>query len=154
MPLPGSRPVPASVAHTLQAVDEGSMGGRCQIRNPAAGGVRRVYNPATDRFDDVAGDLVYDGPFKMAPADTNAGTPQYGEQQAVIQRWAATVPVAVAQVVVDATFTVLTADDRNLQDLIGDRRIFRVAELDSFATVLSGRLLILDENAREVTADA
>lgn len=150
MPLPGSTPLPASVAHTLQTVDEASMGGRCQIRNPTAG-QRVTYNPATDSYDLVTTTLIYDGPFKLAPADTNAGTPQFGEQQAVIQRWAATVPVTVDDVVVNATFTILTPLDEHTAGLIG--RPFRVAELDAAATVLSGRLLILDENAREEATD-
>jgi hypothetical protein len=132
VPLPGSTPLPASVAHTLQQVDEGSLGGRCQIRRRTAG-ERVVYSPATDRFDLVA-------------------TPLFGEAQAVIQRWAATVPVAVDEVQVGDLFTVVASDDTNLDDLAG--RTFRVAEADSFATVLSGRLLILDENATgEETAD-
>lgn len=151
MPLPGSTPLPASVSHTLQQVDEGSLGGRCQIRRRTAG-ERVVYNPATDRFDLVATTIVYDGPFRLAPADTNASTPLFGEAQAVIQRWAATVPVAVDEVQVGDLFTVVASDDTNLDDLAG--RTFRVAEADSFATVLSGRLLILDENATgEETAD-
>ena len=151
MPLPGSTPLPASVAHTLQQVDEGSLGGRCQIRRRTAG-ERVVYNPATDRFDLVATTIVYDGPFRLAPADTNASTPLFGEAQAVIQRWAATVPVSVDEAQVGDLFTVIASADRNLDDLAS--RTFRVAETDSFATVLSGRLLILDENATgEETAD-
>lgn len=120
------------------------MGGRCQIHRRAAG-ERVTYNTATDSYDLATTTLIYDGVFRLAPADTNAGTPTFGEAQAVIQRWAATVPVSVDEAQVGDLFTVVTAADSNLDDLAG--RTFRVAETDSFATVLSGRLLILDENA-------